>query len=184
MSRSVKSEIDRRTTDASKLAALEARKVAILEMVAGLMQEAVDLMRGEGFTAPVVQAPVVRPLMPQDIPPPSNTVIMQASQLVPQQAAPIKNPCAMCGQEAVGTEDLPGGQKKYLCRAHYRVRLAEKQQEQTTRELMGSEGTLFTRPQTTPAVPVKKILIQADPLLGAPNGVTGVPPRNNVLDDE
>lgn len=175
MSRSVKSEIDRRTTDASKLAALEARKVAILEMVAGLMQEAVDLMRNEGFTAGERNIErAVTTVTPQ---PPQGVTVVTEAQLAP--APQIKNPCAMCGQEAVGTEDLPNGQKKYLCRPHYRARLAEKQEEQTTKALMGSEGTLFQRPQL-PAAPVKKIIIQADPLLG--NGAPA-PPPNNILAD-
>jgi hypothetical protein len=172
MSRSVKNEIDRRTSDASKLAALEARKVAILEMVAGLMQEAVDLMRNEGFTAPAV---VPQPYV-------GATVIKEAS-LVQAPAPQIKNPCASCGQEAMGTEDLPGGQKKYLCAVHYRARLAEKQQEQTTKDLMGSEGTLYQRAKQPTQSP-HKVIIQADPLLGVQNGGTAVrPPPNPILDE-
>ena len=172
MSRSVKSEIDRRTTDASKLAALEARKVAILEMVAGLMQEAVDLLRNEGFTAPaVVSQPYV-----------GATVIQEAS-LVQAPAPQIANPCANCGQEAVGTEDLPDGQKKYLCRIHYRQRAAEKQQEATTKQLMGTEGTLFQRPRVAAQQPVKKIVIQADPFLGTNGPPQIAPPTNNILAD-
>lgn len=181
MSRSVKSEIDRRTTDASKLAALEARKVAILEMVAQLMQEAVDLMKNEGFTAPaVVQPPYV------------GAAVVKEASLVAPPAPLITNPCANCGQEAAGTEDMPDGSKKYLCAAHYRARIAEKQQEQTTKNLMGSEGTLYQRPRVVqPAQPVKKIVIHSgpDPLLGNsppdPPSIqaNGPPPPNRVLDE-
>lgn len=179
MTRSVKNEIDRRTTDASKLAALEARKVAILEMVAGLMQEAVDLMKNEGFTAPAV----VQPPRPVSIPPVNATVIQEAQLTTPP--APITNPCAACGQEASGYENMPDGSKKYLCSAHYKARVAEKQQEQTTKQLMGTEGTLYQRPRPAAAPTPKKIIIQADPLLGTPavNNAAPAPPVNSVLDE-
>lgn len=175
MSRSIKSEIDRRTTDASKLAALEARNTAILEMVAGQLQEVIDLLKSEGFAAPAV----VQPPRPVSIPPVNATVIQEA-QLAAAPAPQIKNPCAVCGQEAMGTESLPDGSKKFLCRPHYQARLAQKQEEETTKQLLGSEGTLYTRPQQ-PQAPVKKILIQhSDPLLG--NGAPA-PPANNILAD-
>ena len=186
MSRSVKSEIDRRTTDAGKLAALEARKVAVLELVADLISEAVTLMKNEGFTAPaVVQQPYV------------GAAVIREASIVQPPAPQVKNPCANCGQEAVGTEDMPNGSKKFLCRAHYQARLAEKQESETTKSLMGNEGTLYVRPQQ-PTPPVKKILIQhSDPLLGnsppsppsiqasVVNGQSvGPPPPNNVLGDD
>jgi hypothetical protein len=171
-----KSEIDRRTNDASKLAALEARKVAVLEMVADLMQEAVDLMRKEGFTVALAQ-----PATPGQ-PYVGATVITEAS-LAQTPVSAIRNPCAQCGQEAHGTEAMPNGTTRYLCKSHYMQRAKEKQEEATTKSLLGSEGTMYQRPQT-PVQPVKKILIQAgsDPLLGGPNGAP-VPPVNGVLDE-
>lgn len=184
MSRNVKSEIDRRTTDASKLAALEARKVAILEMVAGLMQEAVDLMRSEGFGKVVMPYAGVPTHPAGDIttPPVTGATIIKAAELVQAPAPQIKNPCAVCGQEATGYENMADGSKKYLCRAHYQARAAEKQEEATTKALMGSEGTLYVRPKSPQQTqPAKKIIIQADPLLGQ-NGPP-VPPTNNVLAD-
>jgi hypothetical protein len=185
MSRKVTTEIDRRTNDASKLAALQARKVAVLEMVADLMQEAVDLMRNEGFTVALAQAPVKgisdwnSPAQPYV----GATVITEAN-LVAAPVSAIKNPCAQCGQEAHGTEAMPNGGTRYLCKSHYMQRAKEKQEEATTKSLLGSEGTLYQRPQT-PVQPVKKILIQAgpDPLLGARNGETPAPPVNHVLDE-
>jgi hypothetical protein len=176
MSRKVTTEIDRRTNDASKLAALQARKVAVLEMVADLMQEAVDLMRNEGFTVALAQ-PVTsgQPYV--------GATVIQEANLVAAVSA-IKNPCAQCGQEAHGTEAMPNGGTRYLCKSHYMQRAKEKQEEATTKSLLGSEGTMFQRPQT-PVQPVKKILIQAgsDPLLGARNGETPAPPVNRVLDE-
>lgn len=172
-SRNVKSEIDKRTTDVGKAAALQARKVAVLELVADLMQEAVDLMKSEGFSAPAVVHPQPQPSIP------AGTTVITEAQLAQSPTPQVKNPCANCGQEASGYENMADGSKKYLCAPHYKARVAEKQEEATTKALMGSEGTLFKR-ATQPTAPVKKIIIQADPLLG--NGAPA-PPANSILAD-
>jgi hypothetical protein len=175
----LKSEIDRRARDTTKLIALEAQKVAIGEMVLERLDTILDLLRAAGFK--VLKATVV---VPQATP--ANTVIVQAGHLAEQPAAPVKNPCSVCGQEASHDEDLPEGKKKFYCRTHAAARAKEKAEEQNTAAIFhGNTGTLFARPQNPNRPAPQKVIIQADPpdLLKGPFP-NGAPPPNNVLEDD
>jgi len=180
-SRKLKSEIERRTQNTTKLIALEAQKVAIGEMVVERLDEIMALLHEAGFK--------IKPLKPQErlpqAPLPANTLVLQASQLAEKPAAPVKNPCSVCGQEASHDEDIPGGTKKFYCRTHAAARAKEKAEEQQTAAIFhGNTGTMFARPVNANAPPPQKTIIQAppDPLKGPfPNGE---PPPNNVLGEE
>jgi|SRR5262245_7919272 len=176
-SRKLKSEIERRTQNTTKLIALEAQKVAIGEMVVERLDEIMALLHEAGFK-------LGRKLMAAQLAsPPPNTVVVQPAQLTDQSAGPVKNPCSLCGQEATHDENLPDGKKKFYCRTHAQARAREKAEEQQTVALMGSSGTLYQRPTNPNAPPPQKTIIQApaDPLKGP--FTNGEPPQNNVLDD-
>lgn len=172
---SIAREVTRRIKDTSKLVEIETRKLAVAELVAEKLDEISELLRANGF-----KLPSRRVALPGGV-----TVVRE--QEIPTAApvsAVVKNPCALCGKEAVGTEDLPNGQKKYLCRPHFQQRMKEKQEEAAAQQLLGRTGTNFQRTKP-PAAPVDKILIQADggpvdPLKGAID--TAEPPLNNVLE--
>jgi hypothetical protein len=179
----LKSEIDRRARDTTKLIALEAQKVAIGEMVLERLDTILDLLRAAGFK--IVKATVTTPAV-QAVPPP-NTVVVQASQLAEQTTAPVKNPCSVCGLEATHSDSLPDGSQKFYCRTHAQQRAKEKAEEQQTASLFhGNTGTMFARPQNPNRPAPPKVIIQADPpdlLKGRfPNGAQ--PPPNSVLDDD
>lgn len=184
----LKNEIAKRTRDTTKLIEIEAQKLAVGEMVLERLEEILALLRTAGFKIPTVPKGVAAQVTDSH-PVPPNSVIAQAPQSV-AASAPIKNPCAICGQEAAFDEDLPGGGKKYYCRPHAQARAREKQEEAQTAALFGGNtGTMFPRPQRpTTAPPPQKMVIQADPpdpLKGPfPNGGQAAgPPRNNVLDE-
>jgi len=178
----LKSEIERRTRDTSKLIEIEAQKLAVGEMVLERLDIILELLHTAGFK--VVKTTVAAPPASASTSPPG-TVIMQASQLQAGTAVPVKNPCSMCGQEAAFDENMPDGTKKFYCRPHGQHRMREKQEEEATKALMGNEGTMFARPKNPNQPPAQKIVIQADaadPLKGPfPNG--GAPPPNHVLDE-
>jgi len=182
----LKNEIAKRTRDTSKLIEIEAQKLAVGEMVLERLEEILALLRTAGFKIPTVPKGVAAQVTDSH-PVPPNSVIAQAPQSV-AASAPIKNPCAVCGQEAAFDEDLPGGGKKYYCRPHGQARSREKQEEAQTAALFGNTGTMFTRPKSPNTVVPQKTIIQAeppDPLKGPfPNGGQAAgPPRNNVLDE-
>lgn len=184
----LKNEIERRTRDTAKLIEIETQKLAVGEMVLERLDTILDLLHAAGFKALAVHK--AAPQLPQATPPP-NTVVVQASALPPEPPKQIKNPCAICGQEAAFDEPMPDGTKKYYCRPHGQARMREKAEDAETTALMGSTGTMFARPQNPNAKPAQKIIIQAppDPLKGPfPNNglpaAAGPPPTNNVLDDD
>jgi len=176
----LRSEIERRTRDTSKLIELEAQKVAIAEMVLERLDSIMELLQTAGF-----KVQVQRTVPPVPAVPPPNTTIVPASQLAaPAPQAAVKNPCAMCGQEAAYDENMPDGTKKYYCRPHGQQRMREKQEEAEAAKLFqGSTGTMFARPTNPNAPPPKKIIIQADPNPSGTFNPNGAPPPNNVLDD-
>lgn len=185
----LKNEIERRTRDTAKLIEIETQKLAVGEMVLERLDSILDLLRAAGFKAVAVHK--AAPQLPQAAPPP-NTVVVQASALPPEPPKQIKNPCAICGQEAAFDEPMPDGTKKYYCRPHGQARMREKAEDAETAALMGSTGTLYARPQNPNAKPAQKIIIQApaDPLKGPfPNSAperaaANGPPPNNVLNDD
>jgi hypothetical protein len=188
----LKTEIEKRTRDTSKLIELEAQKLAVGEMVLERLDSILELLDAAGFKVVKIVAQQNK-TSPQ--PPPSNTVVVQASQLAPEQPpAAIKNPCSICGQEAAFDEPMPDGSKKFYCRPHGQQRMREKQEEaQTSALLNGNTGTMFARPKNPNASQPTKVIIQADPapdpLKGPfpPNGgvrAPGPPPPNNVLGDD
>ena len=98
------------------------------------------------------------------------TQFAPAAPLAGVQAAPlpsvIKNPCKLCGQEGAFAEDMPDGTKRILCRPCGQKRAKEKAEENQTKSLMGSEGTMFARPSNPNAHPAAKMIIQhSDDLL-------------------
>jgi len=176
----LRTEIERRTRDTAKLIELEAQKVAVGEMVLERLDSIMELLQTAGFK---VQRPVPPPAVAAPIIPP-NTTIVPARQLAPEVPQAVKNPCAMCGQEAAYDENMPDGTKKYYCRPHGQQRMREKQEEAEAAKLFqGSTGTMFTRPTNPNAPPPKKIIIQADPNPSGTFNPNGAPPPNNVLDD-
>jgi hypothetical protein len=183
----LKNEIERRTRDTAKLIEIETKKLAVGELVLERLDSILDLLRAAGFKVVSVTVNKPAPELPHAALPP-NTVVVQASTLAPESSKQIKNPCAVCGQEAAFDEPLPDGTKKYYCRPHGQARMKEKAEEQQTAALMGSSGTMFARPTNPNAKPAQKVIIQAppaDPLKGPfPNGQqAGPPPRNPVLDE-
>ena len=152
-------EIERRTKDSVKLVELEARKVAIGEMAVERLDEIVALLHSAGFRV-VKSAPH----------PTIATQFAPAAPIAGVQAAPlpsvIKNPCKLCGQEGAFAEDMPDGTKRILCRPCGQKRAKEKAEENQTKSLMGSEGTMFARPSNPNAHPAAKMIIQhSDDLL-------------------
>ena len=190
----IKTEIEKRTRDTSKLIELEAQKIAVGEMVLERLDSILELLRTAGFK--VVKAPV--PSTAQAAPPPPNTIVVQANQLAPEAPAkPVQRPCVVCGQEAVLAETLPDGTQKVYCRPHGQARSREKQEEAVAADLFhGNTGTLYTRPKP-PGPPAQKTIIQAPPappppaqpatdlLKGQfPNGEAGPPPHNPIFDND
>lgn len=95
--KSVKSRIRARANEQAKLAALEARKVAALEYVGELMEEAIALMKAEGFRA---SRPRYEAQAPQPV------------AVTPT----VQHPCTWCGREGThGNEDGTG----WVCDAHF-----------------------------------------------------------------
>lgn len=175
--RSLKGEIERRTQNTTKLIALEAQKVAIGEMVMERLDDILALLREAGF-----KVSVHRPLVAgRPAPVPANVTVVQDTGAEP--VAPlITNPCALCGKEAHGTDTMPDNSKQFLCRDHFMQRAKEKQEEQVTKSLLGSEGTLFKRPVTQPT---HKVIINSPPTPDPLKGPFGGPaPVNHVLDDD
>ena len=181
VAKNLKTEIERRTRDTSKLIELEAQKLAVGEMVCERLDQILDLLRAAGF-----KARALKPQQPLPQAAPPHTTIVQASQLAPEAPpAAVKNPCYECGREAAFDEDMPDGSKKYYCRPHGQARAKAKAEENQTNALFGNSGTMFARPQNPAAKPAQKMIIQADadPLKGPfPNGIQ--PPTNPVLDDD
>lgn len=169
----LKEEIQRRTRDASRRIEIETQKLAVGEMVLERLEEIIDLLRSAGFK---VERPrkVVMPNANRESRPPVQPDIAPP----PPPVAQVKNPCALCGREAFGTEDTPSG-KKFLCKPHFEQRHREKAEEAETVKLMGSSGTMFQRPAPPQAVN-KTIINHVDPLKGPTNGS---PPVNSVLDE-
>lgn len=191
--KNLKSEIERRTRDTARLIEIETKKLAVGEMVLERLDSILDLLRAAGFK--VVAVTVAKSAPVQAAPP--NTVVVQASAMPPEEKQ-IKNPCAVCGQEAAFDEPMPDGTKKYYCKPHGQARMREKAEEQQTAALMGSTGTMFQRPRQA-APPAQKVIIQTpsspqpppDLLKGqfTANGPSagralGPPPPNAVLDDD
>lgn len=181
----LKSEIERRTRDTARLIEIETQKLAVGEMVVERLDTILDLLRAAGFK--VVAVHKAAPQQQMLVTPPPNTVVVQASAVAPEPAQ-VKNPCAMCGQEAAYDEPMPDGGKKYYCRPHGQARMREKAEDAQTTAVMGSTGTMFARPKN-PATPQQpqKTIIQADAtpdLLKGPFPNGAQPPPNNVLDDD
>jgi hypothetical protein len=187
---SIKTEIERRTRDTAKLIEIETKKLAVGELVLERLDAILELLEAAGIkvnkTVPR-QAQLPPMIGAQGAPSlPPNTVVMQASQLPSEQpAAPVKNPCSICGQEAAFDEPMPDGTRKFYCRPHGQARMKEKAEDQQTAALMGSTGTMFARAQKPNAPPAQKVIIQADQpdMLKGPFPNGGGPPSNNVLDD-
>lgn len=160
----LKEQIQKRTRDASRRIEIETQKLAVGEMVIERLDEILELLRSAGFK---LERPRKESRFSEPRPAPIAAPVTPAPQ--------VKNPCAQCGREAFGTEDMPDGSKKYLCRPHFQQRSKEKAEEAETVKLMGSTGTMFTRPQA-PTAP-KQIINHGpvDPLKG--------PPANSVLDE-
>ena len=197
----VKTEIERRTRDTSKLVALEAQKVAVGEMVLERLDEILELLQTAGFkvSAKTVPAePRAAPVQATAGSIPPNTIVVQAGQLAPgAPAQPVQRPCVVCGQEAVLAETLPDGTQKVYCRPHGQARSREKQEEAVAADLFhGNTGTLYTRPKPTGPPPQKTIIqappmpapamasnTPADPLKGPfSNGPSLTPPHNPIFD--
>lgn len=173
----LKSEIAKRTRDTAKLIELEAQKLAVGEMVLERLDAIVDLLRSAGFKVAVPARPAAQVVSNQ----PAPVVVQDAAP----PAAPVKQPCALCGKEAVFDEVLQDGTRKYYCRPHGEQRAREKREEQQTSALMG-QPTMFARPVNKNQPTAPKMIIhpapQEDLLKGqfANNG----PPANNVLGDD
>src|SRR5271166_4429621 len=80
--KSVKSKIRARATDQMKQAAIEARKVAVLEYVGEQLEELTRLLRAEGFK--VSRTHDATPIN---------------AQAIPQSI--VQRPCTYCGREGV-----------------------------------------------------------------------------------
>lgn len=104
----LKSEIDRRARDTTKLIALEAQKVAIGEMVLERLDTILDLLRAAGFKIVKTTTPAV-----QAVPPP-NTVVVQASQLAEQTTAPVKNPARCAAWKPPTPIRCPMGARNFI----------------------------------------------------------------------
>src|SRR5271166_3556714 len=92
--KSVKSKIRARATDQMKQAAIEARKVAVLEYVGEQLEELTRLIRAEGIKV-------------------SRTHDAAPIQAVTVSA--VQHPCTYCGREGVVQNETKNG---WLCQTH------------------------------------------------------------------
>lgn len=93
--KSVKSRIRARANEQAKLAALEARKVAALEYVGELMEEAISLLKAEGFKLSRPRYDTAQPV-----------AVTPTAQ----------HPCTWCGREGTHRNEDGSG---WVCDAHF-----------------------------------------------------------------
>lgn len=176
---SLKREIAKRTKQSDRRAELLAERNAIGEMVCERLDDIAALLRNAGFTIPRRDVTVPHTATVANGTRPPATV----ADTPPTAAAPVvQHPCATCGKESVGTYDVPGGGKQYLCRPHYDQKRQELQEEQISKQLLGTTGTNFQQKTHQSA---QKMVINADPpdLLKGDFPVNGGgPPPNSVLE--
>jgi hypothetical protein len=166
--KSVKSKIRARATDQMKQAAIEARKVAVLEYVGEQLEELTRLLRAEGFK-------VSRMHDPRDPAP-----------LPTGPIAPIvRNPCTYCGRPGVVMNETKNG---WLCQVHGQYELggavADRKGQNLAGEMFAPKPVPSRAVQPKPSGP--KTIIQPteadyraskqafDPLKGVANGTVGV----------
>jgi hypothetical protein len=174
--KSVKSKIRARATDQMKQAAIEARKVAVLEYVGEQLEELTRLLRAEGFK--VSRTHDTATLLTGNPPPPIPAPIVQ-------------NPCIYCGRQGVVMNETKTG---WLCEVHGQYELggaAQDRQGQNIAAQMFNAAPPKSRqkpvvPQPNAALlppPQGKIVIHPnaaeepkmfDPLKGITNGTVGV----------
>ena len=165
--KSVKSKIRARATDQMKQAAIEARKVAVLEYVGEQLEELTRLLRAEGFK--VSRTHEVAPIVASAIPLPI-----------------IQRPCTYCGREGVVQNETKNG---WLCQVHGQYELggavADRKGQNLAGEMFAPKPVPSRATQPKPSGP--KIIIQPteadfraskqpmfDPLKGVANGTVGV----------
>lgn len=195
--RSVKSKIAARAKQQEKLAALDARKVAALEYVGELLEEAVALLKAEGFKAT------------KGLFAPTGMVSNVATTATIPPT--VQHPCSWCGREGVMQNE---DKSAWVCQAHaqYEVggAIQNKQGRSLFEEMNGKPvAAARNRPKPAPTItavvsgavvpvelpPSPKLLIHPsaaetagtrpephiiDPLKGVVNGVAG----NAVVNSE
>lgn len=160
----VKSKIRGRAQEQMKYAAIEARKIATLEYVGELMEEALGLLRAEGFRA--------------------SRISESATKAVTAPMAPVvQNPCGYCGRAGVIMNETKTG---WLCETHGVYELGGAAQDKKGQTLAAEMFAPKPLPpaKAKPAGP--KIIIHPneadarasrmplDPLKGIQNGTVGV----------
>ena len=170
--KSVKSKIRARATDQMKQAAIEARKVAVLEYVGEQVEELTRLLRAEGFKVSRTR----------EVP-----HTLAGDPISPGLLAPIVvNPCTYCGREGVVQNETKNG---WLCQVHGQYELgqavADRKGQNLAGEMFAPKPVPSRATQPKPSGP--KIIIQPteadfraskqpmfDPLKGVANGTVGV----------
>ena len=172
--KSVKSKIRARATDQMKQAAIEARKVAVLEYVGEQLEELTRLLRSEGFK--LTRALVV-----------DAAAAAAIQNATPGPIAPVvQRPCTYCGREGVVQNETKNG---WLCEVHGQYELggavADRKGQNLAGEMFAPKPVPSRATQPKPSGP--KIIIQPteadfraskqpmfDPLKGVANGTVGV----------
>ena len=169
--KSVKSKIRARATDQMKQAAIEARKVAVLEYVGEQLEELTRLLRAEGFKVPRTN---------------EATYTAGTNPIPPTFVQPIQRPCTYCGREGVVQNETKNG---WLCQVHGQYELggavADRKGQNLAGEMFAPKPVPSRATQPKPSGP--KIIIQPteadfraskqpmfDPLKGVANGTVGV----------
>jgi len=195
MSEKLKDEIQKRTQVTSKLLDMEAKKLAVGELVIERLDSILELLRSAGFK---VTKPVAAQQAPAQPSIPPNTVVVQDRATAPPPPAPVQRPCIVCGQEAAFAEAMPDGSQKLYCRPHGQARSREKQEEAVANDLFhGNTGTLYARPKNPNPPTPQKVIIQAQPpppppppgqsaadLLKGPYNGAQPQPHNPIFDNE
>jgi hypothetical protein len=165
--KSVKSKIRARASDQMKQAAIEARKVAVLEYVAEQMTEMNALLRAEGFKVSRAHDPA-------------------PMRAVTASAPVVQHPCTWCGAEGVVQNETKNG---WLCQAHGQLELGQAVADRKGQNLAGEMFAPKPIPSkaTQPKPTGPKTIIQPteadyraskqpmfDPLKGVANGTVGV----------
>ena len=168
--KSVKSKIRARATDQMKQAAIEARKVAVLEYVGEQLEELTRLLRAEGFKVSRTHEPLRST---------SNTPTARGIPL-----PVIQNPCTYCGRAGVVMNETKNG---WLCQVHGQYELggavADRKGQNLAGEMFAPKPIPSRAVQPKPSGP--KTIIQPteadyraskqiDPLKGIQNGTVGV----------
>ncbi len=167
--KSVKSKIRARATDQMKQAAIEARKVAVLEYVGEQLEELTRLLRAEGFKVSRTH----------------DTATLLTSNPPPPIPAPIvHNPCTYCGRPGVVMNETKNG---WLCEVHGQYELGGAVADRKGQNLAGEMFAPKPIPSRAvqPKPPGPKTIIQPteadyraskqiDPLKGIQNGTVGV----------